>query len=101
MSNDHDYESRVESDLEEAREDTMEQGILNYRFLTTETNSKALYIFRHFYPDLISKALWSDCADFLSQTNKQNKTKNTLMYYSKKFPMDELSWLNFGLFISI
>ena len=26
MSNDHDYESRVESDLEEAREDTMEQG---------------------------------------------------------------------------
>ena len=48
MSNDHDYESRVESDLEEAREDTMEQGIMNYRFLTTEKNSKALYIFHCF-----------------------------------------------------
>ena len=33
MSNDHDYESRVESDLEEAREDTMEQGTVQYIFL--------------------------------------------------------------------
>ena len=41
-------------------------GIMNYRFLTTETNSKALYILLFFY-NLISKAICSDCTDFCLQ----------------------------------
>ena len=41
-------------------------GIINYRFLTTETNLKALYIFCCFY-NHISKAICSDCTDFWLQ----------------------------------
>ena len=44
------------------------EDIMNYRFLTTETNSKALYIFRCFLTQpLISKAIFSDCTDLCLQ----------------------------------
>ena len=53
--------------------------IINYRFLTTETNLKALYIFPIFY-NLISKTICSDCADFCIQIYVYNcvfgKSKN-------------------------
>ena len=41
-------------------------NIVNYRFLTTETNSKALYILRFLY-NLISKSICNECADFCLQ----------------------------------
>ena len=37
--------------------------IINYRFLTTETNLKAIYLVVFFY-NLISKAICSDCTDY-------------------------------------
>ena len=42
--------------------------IINYRFWTTETNLKALYIyFVIFLHNLISKAICSDCTGFCLQ----------------------------------
>ena len=41
-------------------------GMINHRFLTTETNLKALYILLLVY-NLISKAICSDCTDFCLQ----------------------------------
>ena len=38
--------------------------MINYRFLTTETNLKAFYIFHCFFYNLISKAVCSKCTDF-------------------------------------
>ena len=56
--------------------------IINYRFLTTETNLKALYIFRCFFYNLISKAICSDCTDFCLQIFVYNcvfrKKENTI-----------------------
>ena len=44
----------------------MNQNVINFRFLTTETNLKA-YIYFVAFHNLISKAFFSDCADFCSQ----------------------------------
>ena len=56
--------------------------ILNYRFLTTETNLKALYIIyiyiSLFVYNLISKAIFSDCTDFCLQLYFSEKGKTTL-----------------------
>ena len=38
-------------------------GIINYRFLTTETNLKVFFLFYN----LISKAIFSNCTDFYLQ----------------------------------
>ena len=60
--------------------------MINYRFLTTETNLKALYIFCCcFLHNLISKAICSDCTDFCLQIfvdncvfrKKEKKTHET------------------------
>ena len=47
------------------------KDILNYRFLTTETNLKACYIFHN----LISKAICSECTDFCLQLSFSEKGK--------------------------
>ena len=51
---------------------------MNYRFLTTETNSKALYIYIHillFVRNLVSKAICSECTDFVYNCVFQKKEK--------------------------
>ena len=53
-------------------------GIINYRFLTTETNLNTLYIFRCCFYNLISKAICSECTDFCLQLYFSEKGKTTL-----------------------
>ena len=50
-------------------------GIKNHRFLTTETNSKALHIFFCFLHNLISKAFCSDFTNFCLQLHFLEKGK--------------------------
>ena len=72
----------VESELK------LQVDIINYGFLTTETNSNALYIFHGFH-HLISKAIFSDCTDLCLQINvynvfqkKEQKTHKTFHIFS-------------------
>ena len=53
------------------RNGKFDTNIINYRFLTTKTNLKALYssLFVH---NLTSKAICSECEDFCLQFSKKN-----------------------------
>ena len=53
-------------------------GIKNYRFLTTETNSKALHLFFCFLHNLISKAFCIDFTNFCLQLHFLEKGKKNI-----------------------
>ena len=66
---------------------------MNDRFLTSETNSKALYVYISlFFYDLISKAICSDCTDLCLQTfvykcvfqKKEKKTSQGLSHFENE-----------------
>ena len=61
---------------------------MNDRFLTSETNSKALYVYISlFFYDLISKAICSDCTDFclrLRFSEKGKKNSQNLSHFENE-----------------
>ena len=63
--------------------------MINYRFLTTETNLKAFYIFRCLFTfyNLISKAICSECTDFCLQLcflEKGKKNSRNLSHFENE-----------------
>ena len=58
---------------------------MNYRFLTTETSLKALYIYiLLFVHNLISKAICRECTDFCLQLCFSEKGKTTVTNFENE-----------------
>ena len=74
--------------LESKESNVPKLDIINYRFLTTETNLKAVYIFCCcFLHNLISKAICSDCTDFCLQlcfSEKGKKHSRNLSHFENE-----------------
>ena len=70
---------------------------MDYRFLTTKTNLKALYIYISLFFNTTSSVVWNDCADFCLQIfvyhcifqKKEKETDKNLLILKMKTPFEK------------